>query len=763
MKQKIRFLWKGIFFLLLFFAGTTRAGMKEVKAAGMYEDAKVFFENTGKGGKDYHATCYNGNIYYATQAKLASSSTNLKYGTVGYDVTVRGEDGTEISFSVKRVEDGSGVSGSMAEVPGSRVYANGYEYNLYSISSDRLYDIMDAKDATKAQVLRNSSIVKVRIDAIMTTKKNGTLHGDVTENSAGTLTEWHSENLYHLKNESEWNALKKIFSGHYFNSFRNINEDIKNHTLMINYDLDGGIPKAGNCTVENDLLYSNGSMHITSMKILQKGFLVSTGNLWYPGREIAANLQKPGYHIEEGKEWISKYNGAVYGDENLYSPKELYPPIADGSHGITMIANWQPNIYYVKYDTDGGNGVFPTQQFVYNEAGTLHRASERGGYRFIGWQCDACEKCKNGGYHAAEEVVGPEEKHLTTIDKVTVTMTALWEEEVYTIKTDKKNPITGTTGSGGTDAFYEKYSVGWYSIYANDKVSGKITKISVPTMPGYVFAGYFTGRMGYGTQIVAGVPADGESAATTDGMILVAPDFFEEDATVYSHWRPATYTITYDKQGGTGGLNGTTSNDTAKATYNAELPEVPPPTRKGYSFKGYFTGKNGTGTKYYDEKMNGQLLYTEKKSITLYAYWVDETPPTVKMWSMPTSEWTRGLDNATLKKRCVNVKFEAEDDGDGLASVTLYKGDAVDKNKVVTTYANLGGVTEYANVYAHSIEGTQEYTIQAVDKAGNTAVARTVVRLDVTPPKGTVKKETFDSENMTLKIDELFVTDYIVK
>ena len=58
---------------------------QNVEAATSYTNAKQFYESTSD--QDYTAT-YKGSIYVGTKAKQASSSSNLKYYTLGYDVTL---------------------------------------------------------------------------------------------------------------------------------------------------------------------------------------------------------------------------------------------------------------------------------------------------------------------------------------------------------------------------------------------------------------------------------------------------------------------------------------------------------------------------------------------------------------------------------------------------------------------------------------------------------------------------------------------------
>ena len=79
--------------LALIDAYTSRA------AATSFTDAYAFYMSTGQVTGDHFDT-YGGSVYYATRAKKATSN-GLRYGTLGFDVSLTG-NGKTINFSVKR-------------------------------------------------------------------------------------------------------------------------------------------------------------------------------------------------------------------------------------------------------------------------------------------------------------------------------------------------------------------------------------------------------------------------------------------------------------------------------------------------------------------------------------------------------------------------------------------------------------------------------------------------------------------------------------
>ncbi len=76
-----------------------------------------------------------------------------------------------------------------------------------------------------------------------------------------------------------------------------------------------------------------------------------------------------------------------------------------------------------------------------------------------------------------------------------------------------------------------------------------------------------------------------------------------------------TNKIHFDKQGGSDG-----STDIV-ATYGITLPSIEVPTKKGYIFEGYYSGKNGTNLEYYNKNGISNNKWNQKNDITLYAKW----------------------------------------------------------------------------------------------------------------------------------------------
>ena len=87
-RRKHRFrIKKYMVVFLLLSIGFVLGRNAEYKAATSYENAKEFYETTPSYKK---AEAYCGDFYLATMAQLASSSTSLKFQTLGFDITLSG-------------------------------------------------------------------------------------------------------------------------------------------------------------------------------------------------------------------------------------------------------------------------------------------------------------------------------------------------------------------------------------------------------------------------------------------------------------------------------------------------------------------------------------------------------------------------------------------------------------------------------------------------------------------------------------------------
>ena len=132
---------------------------------------------------------------------------------------------------------------------------------------------------------------------------------------------------------------------------------------------------------------------------------------------------------------------------------------------------------------------------------------------------------------------------------------------------------------------------------------------TAPTKPGYTFGGWYDAATG-GTQYYT---AAGASARNWDKAA---------NTTLYAHWTANTYTVTLNKQSGTGGSGSVT------ATYGAAMPSATMPTREGYIFQGYYdTDATSGGTQYYTAAGASARNWDKAANTTLYARWMKNVDP----------------------------------------------------------------------------------------------------------------------------------------
>ncbi len=108
-------------------------------------------------------------------------------------------------------------------------------------------------------------------------------------------------------------------------------------------------------------------------------------------------------------------------------------------------------------------------------------------------------------------------------------------------------------------------------------------------------AGTAAGEVAYGATLTA--PTVQKDGHTFTGWSPAVPETMpDNNVTCTAQWTAKTYTVNLDQEGATTpGTNSTT------VTYGQAMPAIALPTpADGYAFMGYWDGKDGSGTQYYD-------------------------------------------------------------------------------------------------------------------------------------------------------------------
>ncbi len=130
--------------------------------------------------------------------------------------------------------------------------------------------------------------------------------------------------------------------------------------------------------------------------------------------------------------------------------------------------------------------------------------------------------------------------------------------------------------------------------------------LPTPTRTGYTFAGWYSDS--------------GLTSKIGNGGSTYRP---AKDITLYAKWTANTYTVKYDGNGATVGSTESSSHtyNVAKALTANEFVKI------GYTFNGWNTKADGTGTSYANSASVTNLASTNGATVTLYAKWTATTYP----------------------------------------------------------------------------------------------------------------------------------------
>ena len=211
----------------------------------------------------------------------------------------------------------------------------------------------------------------------------------------------------------------------------------------------------------------------------------------------------------------------------------------------------------VTFDKNGGNCSTESKEVTYNSTyGTLPEAS-KAGCEFAGWY--------------TQKTLGSKIESPT---KVTATGD-------HTLYARWKSRVTFDANGGNCNTT------------SMDVVQGNIygTLPEPEDRTGYDFLGWYT--------------------ELTEGSSVTATTIVPETGnhTLYAHWEPESYMITFDANGGS------CSTSSKAVTYNSEYGTLPTPTRTGYDFLGWYTEITG-GSEVYET-----TIVDRTENHTLYAHW----------------------------------------------------------------------------------------------------------------------------------------------
>ena len=244
---------------------------------------------------------------------------------------------------------------------------------------------------------------------------------------------------------------------------------------------------------------------------------------------------------------------------------------------LTLYAQWSANVHTVTFISNGGSGTMDAESFDYGQTLTLTaNAFTRSGYEFTGWNTAADGSGTPYGNEA--EVTISED----------LTLYAQWTAVVYRLSYN----LEGGSLDGSNPASY--------TIESED-----ITLIN-PTRDGYTFAGWHESVSGK-TELTVTI-----AKGSTGNRVYTA------------RWTAVSYTVNFDANGGEGTMaDQSFTYDVSQAlTLNSY-------ERTGYSFLGWNTEADGSGTNYSDGESVHNLSRTDGAVVMLYACWTQNPTHTI--------------------------------------------------------------------------------------------------------------------------------------
>jgi uncharacterized repeat protein (TIGR02543 family) len=307
----------------------------------------------------------------------------------------------------------------------------------------------------------------------------------------------------------------------------------------------------------------------------------------------------------------------------------------------------------------GGSGTAPSSPIAVAIGSTFTTPFSlytRAGFSFAGWSDGTNTYAANATYPATGTVTG------------NVVLTAQWTGVTYTVL------FVYNGRTGGDSEASKEYTTG-----------GPVMTLPTPTRTGYTFGGWFSN--------VALTSSVGNAGANYEPTV---------NLTLYAKWNAINYTVTYNSTNVVGGstinsASGTVPTDSANYNIGQSVSVKSNSgslARTGYSFAGWVTSADGTGT----AVNSGQTIEMGSESINLYPKWSANTYTITynlnggagDMTSAPAS-WTVGNSDVTLPTTGITRTGYTFGNGSGGYWSSSQGGAAV-----ANTYSNIGNVTLYA-------------------------------------------------------------------
>lgn len=679
--KKKKLVWCLLFTVLLSITGPL-GNTEDYQAADVYTNAMEFFFATGD-IDDKHIDIVDGTIYFGTRAKLAHTyaSGHKYYRTLGYDVTMSA-GGKSLTFSVKRGGSLSEVPGADKVDSSGYQYLL---YKIPTRKIMELAELADPTNAATVLAaseikVRMDAIVTVRQNGLQgSIVEDG--KGGITENEANGPI-YHLKNASELEEMMGIFPGHKFIS--YYNIVDYLkNYKLTNYYNVGPATVGNTSYTKGTYSGNSNMLFQNGSIYnkekstllqefklmnpgTNGLKLNFTGYHLDAGEEWkksdgtlmsisktYMPKEVEpsvgfgdrtlvlyANWKPNTYYVEynaNGGTGTMSKTTATYDKEFtltknafsrtgykfigwatsansktvVYTDQKTVSNLTSVNGGtVKLYAVWQEEIYTVTLDSTTPMNKAPANAGTKNyfekynvgfykekecttSINTITKPSEPG-YIFEGYYSG---KEGAGTQHIdGNGKINPQTTTATTFTS-NKTLYAKWKPIEYTIQ---YNANGGTGTMADTPMTYDKE---------------EYLRSNTFTLTGYKFMGWATSRTG------SVVYEDRETVinlTTEHGKVIE----------LFAVWEPNIYTIDLNNDGADSAGTAVYYEKYDVGNYgNRECTEdistITKPEKKGYTFGGYYTSREGKGDSYVD--VSGEI--TSKKNTftankTLYAYWI---------------------------------------------------------------------------------------------------------------------------------------------
>lgn len=206
-----------------------------------------------------------------------------------------------------------------------------------------------------------------------------------------------------------------------------------------------------------------------------------------------------------------------------------------GTTDLNVNAHWSPIHYTVTYNPNGGNGTIENMNCEYDKSYTLSggQAYNKVGYHLIGWSTDSNKSYKS--FNASDKDsfnLNQGVKNIASADNSVFKLYAVWAPNTYTVKFIGNGTNVSGTMNNQSFTYDEEQNL----------LKNQYKK------PKYLFCGWNTKADGSGLKVNE-VNKDNLLYADEEKVLNLTTKN-NETVNLYAQWKSATYTITYDPNGG---------------------------------------------------------------------------------------------------------------------------------------------------------------------------------------------------------------------